>query len=73
MEEDPFADGGAADIDFSLDEAIEILQRNERGRQGRQRAILVQELREEEKQRKLYETKEHEEVSHSFGPKKDVV
>jgi hypothetical protein len=62
LEVDPFADGGANDMDFSLEEAIEILQRNERGRQGRQRAILVQELREEEKQRRLYESKEHEEM-----------
>lgn len=61
IEEDPFADEGG-DGDFSLEEAIEILQRNERGRQGRQRAILVQELREEEKQRRLYESKEHEEM-----------
>ncbi|KAK1931387.1 Dynein regulatory complex protein 11 [Phytophthora citrophthora] len=40
---------------LSLDEAIAIIQRNERGRQGRQRGLLVQELREEERQRKLYE------------------
>ncbi len=62
LEADPFESGGGADMEFSLDEAIEILQRNERGRQGRQRAILVQELREEEKQRKLYEAKEQEEM-----------
>ncbi|KAG1701965.1 hypothetical protein DVH05_010456 [Phytophthora capsici] len=40
---------------LSLDEAIAVIQRNERGRQGRQRGLLVQELREEERQRKLYE------------------
>ncbi|RLN94800.1 hypothetical protein BBJ28_00015464, partial [Nothophytophthora sp. Chile5] len=40
---------------LSLDEAIAVVQRNERGRQGRQRGLLVQELREEERQRKLYE------------------
>ena len=62
LEADPFASGGAADMEFSLEEAIEIIQRNERGRQGRQRAILVQELREEEKQRRLYEAKEQEEA-----------
>lgn len=41
---------------MTFDEAIAIVQRNERGRQGRQRGILVQELREEEKQRKIYES-----------------
>ncbi|OWZ11823.1 IQ and AAA domain-containing hypothetical protein [Phytophthora megakarya] len=40
---------------LSLDEAIAVIQKNERGRQGRQRGLLVQELREEERQRKLYE------------------
>ncbi|KAG3115820.1 hypothetical protein PI124_g12798 [Phytophthora idaei] len=40
---------------LSLDEAIAVIQRNERGRQGRQRGLLVHELREEERQRKLYE------------------
>lgn len=48
----------AFDIEFSLQEAIEIIQRNERGRQGRQRALLVKELREEEKQRKAYDTRD---------------
>ncbi|KAG7383978.1 hypothetical protein PHYPSEUDO_003147 [Phytophthora pseudosyringae] len=45
--------GGAGVM--SLDEAIAAIQKNERGRQGRQRGLLVQELREEERQRKLYE------------------
>ncbi len=36
--------------DMTVEEAIELIQINERGRQGRQRAILVQELREEERQ-----------------------
>jgi IQ and AAA domain-containing protein len=62
LEDDPFAEDAGGDGNFTLEEAIEILQRNERGRQGRQRAILVQELREEEKQRRLYESKEHEEM-----------
>merc|ERR1711991_987146 len=48
----------AIDVNFSLQEAIEIIQRNERGRQGRQRALLVKELREEEKHRKAYDTRE---------------
>jgi len=51
-------DDNAVNIHFSIQEAIEIIQRNERGRQGRQRALLVKELREEEKQRKAYDTKD---------------
>ena len=60
----PIEDENADDFDiqFSLNDAIEIIQRNERGRQGRQRASLVQELREEEKQRRLFESKDHEEM-----------
>lgn len=45
----------AAPAQLSLDEAIAVIQRNERGRQGRQRGVLVRELREEEKQRALFE------------------
>lgn len=41
---------------LSLDEALAVIQRNERGRQGRQRGVLVRELREEEKQRALFES-----------------
>ena len=37
-------DGDEERIILSLQEAIEILQRNERGRQGRGRALLVKEL-----------------------------
>merc|ERR1711991_884069 len=51
-------DDEALEINFSMEEAIEVIQRNERGRQGRQRALLVKELREEEKQRKAYDTKD---------------
>ena len=36
-------------------QCIEIIQRNERGRQGKQRALLVKELREEEKRRRNYD------------------
>ena len=50
------------EIEFSLQEALEIIQRNERGRQGRQRALLVKELREEEKQRRAYDTREIEDM-----------
>lgn len=35
--------------------ALEIIQRNERGRQGKQRALLLKELREEEKKRRIYD------------------
>ncbi|GAB9473630.1 Dynein regulatory complex protein 11 [Globisporangium polare] len=48
---------------LSMDEAIAILQRNERGRQGKQRGVLVKELREEEKQRKLYESAQAPEMN----------
>ncbi|KAF1314721.1 Iq and aaa domain-containing, partial [Globisporangium splendens] len=40
---------------LTMDEAIATIERNGRGRQGKQRGVLVKELREEEKQRKLYE------------------
>ena len=33
-------------------QALAIIQRNERGRQGKARALLMKELREEEKQRR---------------------
>lgn len=38
-----------------LAQALEIIQRNERGRQGKQRALLLKELREEEKKRRIYD------------------
>merc|ERR1719181_1194980 len=41
--------------DMSIEQAIDIIQRNERGRQGKQRAMLVKELREEEKKRRMYD------------------
>lgn len=48
-------DGGDGNVKMELSSAIEIIQRNERGRQGLQRALLVKELREEEKRRKNYD------------------
>ena len=39
---------------LTLEQAIEAIQRNERGRQGKQRANFVKELREEDKRRKNY-------------------
>lgn len=38
--------------DISLEEAINIIQRNERGRQGKQRARLVRHVRDEEKRQR---------------------
>ena len=41
-------------IELTIDEALDAIQRNERGRQGKQRAKFVKELREEDKRRKNY-------------------
>jgi IQ and AAA domain-containing protein len=41
--------------DMTLDKAIEIIQRNERGRQGAERAKHTKELREKERQGRMYE------------------
>ncbi len=38
--------------DMSLEAAIDVIQRNERGRQGKQRARLVKHVREEEKRQR---------------------
>jgi len=51
VDEDLAAAGG----DMTLAQAIQAIQRNERGRQGRARAVLMKELREEEKQRRMYD------------------
>lgn len=51
---DPFDVSGLADA-MTLDVAIDIIQRNERGRQGYERAALVKELREKEKQGRMYD------------------
>lgn len=40
---------------MTLDRAIEIIQRNERGRQGNERASLVRNLREKERQGRIFE------------------
>jgi hypothetical protein len=43
-------------LDFlTVEQAIEIIQKNERGRQGKERALVVKEVREEEKQRRMYD------------------
>ena len=41
---------------MTLDRAIEIIQRNERGRQGAERAELVRALREKERQGRIFES-----------------
>ncbi|CEG47354.1 iq and aaa domain-containing [Plasmopara halstedii] len=41
---------------MSLDEAISVVQKNEKGRLGRQQSLHDQELREQERQRNFYET-----------------
>lgn len=41
---------------MTMERAIEILQRNERGRQGNERAILVRALREKERQGRIFES-----------------
>lgn len=48
----------AAVANMTLDRAIEIIQRNERGRQGKQRAIYIKEMREDEKRRHMYDATE---------------
>ena len=40
---------------MTVEQAMEIVQRNERGRQGKQRALLVKELRQEERRRRMYD------------------
>ena len=44
-----------AEMPLSRQEAIEVIQKNERGRQGKQRALLVKDLRDEESKRRLYD------------------
>mmetsp|Transcript_22524 Transcript_22524/g.32908 ORF Transcript_22524/g.32908 Transcript_22524/m.32908 type:complete len:897 (-) Transcript_22524:73-2763(-) len=41
--------------DMTLEKAIEIIQRNERGRQGQERARLVRDVRDKERQNRMYE------------------
>jgi IQ and AAA domain-containing protein len=41
---------------MTLERAIEIIQRNERGRQGLERAVLVRVLREKERQGRIFES-----------------
>lgn len=48
--------------DMSLEAAIDVIQRNERGRQGKQRARLVKHVREEEKRQRC----EHAVMGFSF-------
>ncbi|KAG5185735.1 hypothetical protein JKP88DRAFT_257381 [Tribonema minus] len=47
---------------MTVDQALDVIQRNERGRQGRQRALLVKDLREEEKRRHMYDSADQVEM-----------
>ena len=47
---------------MTLDKAIEIIQRNERGRQGLERARLVKDVREKERQGRMYDASGHVEM-----------
>ena len=44
---------------MTVDKAIEVIQRNERGRQGKERSCLVRELREKERQGRLTHSLTH--------------
>ena len=50
-----YESSGSADA-MTLDKAIEIIQRNERGRQGYERAALVRHLREKERQGRIFDS-----------------
>ena len=52
---DLYEASGAVDA-MTLDKAIEIIQRNERGRQGFERASLVRHLREKERQGRIFDS-----------------
>ena len=52
---DPYDSAVVAET-MTLDRAIEIIQRNERGRQGYERAALVRALREKERQGRIFES-----------------
>jgi hypothetical protein len=52
---DPY-DSSTAMEAMTLDRAIEIIQRNERGRQGQARAGVVRSIKEKERQGRLYES-----------------
>lgn len=53
------ANSGNGGIQMDMASAIDAIQRNERGRQGKQRALLVKELREEERRRRNYDAAAH--------------
>jgi hypothetical protein len=52
---DPY-DSAVVAEQMTLDRAIEIIQRNERGRQGFERAAIVRALREKERQGRIFES-----------------
>lgn len=42
-------------VEMTAEQAIEVIKRNERGRQGKQRALLVKEVRADERKQRLYD------------------
>eukprot|EP00595_Chromulina_sp_UTEXLB2642_P001144 CAMPEP_0196762140 /NCGR_PEP_ID=MMETSP1095-20130614/1508_1 /TAXON_ID=96789 ORGANISM="Chromulina nebulosa, Strain UTEXLB2642" /NCGR_SAMPLE_ID=MMETSP1095 /ASSEMBLY_ACC=CAM_ASM_000446 /LENGTH=241 /DNA_ID=CAMNT_0042112527 /DNA_START=398 /DNA_END=1120 /DNA_ORIENTATION=- len=52
---------------MTIDRAIDIIQRNERGRQGYERAMLVKDKREKERQGRLYEASTKIEMDHDIA------
>ena len=49
---DPYETAATVEV-MTLERAVEIIQRNERGRQGAERAALVRDLRDKERQSRM--------------------
>lgn len=52
---------------MSLDRAIEIIQRNERGRQGQERLAIARQVRERERQGKIFESSTKMDMEHDVA------
>ena len=52
---------------MTLERAIEIIQRNERGRQGNERAMLVKVMREKERQGRIFDSTVRVEMDHDLA------
>eukprot|EP00981_Chlorochromonas_danica_P013134 scaffold5903_cov165-Ochromonas_danica.AAC.9 len=63
---DPY-DSAIVTETMTLEKAIEIIQRNERGRQGAERAALVRALREKERQGRIFESSARMEMDHDLA------
>jgi DNA polymerase III delta prime subunit len=55
VEESTGAGEGVASLEMSWEAAVEAIQRNERGRQGKQRANFVKDMRDDDKRKKNYQ------------------